>query len=397
LIPDLFNKEIFEFIKVNESADPFELSLRTKHFSSDIRKLISNQIRSRQKLKKKVPAWLEYDQIILPEPVSIEQASSHITATYKTELIKGGTLLDLTGGLGVDSYFFAKKMDKVIFVERDPEIAVIASYNFSIMGLDNVEVKNQSAEIYIRECDDVLDYIYLDPSRRKASGKVFRLEDSEPDLLKIQDELLRKSKVIITKAAPYIDLQYAMERVKKLEEIHVLAVDNECKEIILISNHSNLAEDPKIVAANYKGKSFEKYTSTTLEEQNTMCELALSGTYIYDPNAAIRKAGLFRSICKDFSLRKPANNSHIYFGNTFIEDFPGRVFKMIEAISYQKFMKQRSHVKANIAIRNFPLSVDKIRKRTGILDGGEIFIFGTTDHNKNAFFIICRRIDKNLS
>jgi 16S rRNA G966 N2-methylase RsmD len=394
LIPDLFNKEIFEFIKANESSDPFELSLRAKEFSGDIIRLMSNQIRSRQKLRKKIPEWLGYDHIILPAPASIEQASSDITGKYKSELIQGGTLLDLTGGLGVDTYFFAKRSDKVIYIEKDPEIAAIAAYNFSMMGLDNVEVKNQSAEIFIQECNDDFDYIYLDPSRRKMSNKVFKLEDSEPDLLSIQDELLLRSKVVITKAAPYIDLQYALERIKKLKEIHVLSVDNECKEIILISNHSNHAKDPKIIAVNYKDNTFQEYSSTIFEEQNTMCEQALRGTYIYDPNTAIRKAGLFRSICKDFGLKKPANNSHIYFSDTFIEDFPGRIFKMMEAIPYQKFMKRQLFQKANIAIRNFPLSVDKIRKKTGISDGGDIFIFATTDHNKIAFFIICRKIGK---
>ena len=342
-------------------------------------------------MRKKIPEWLEFDQIILPEPVSIEQASSRITATYKSELLKGGTMLDLTGGLGVDTYYFAKRVDKVIYVERDPEIATIASYNFSLMGLNNIEVKCQPAEKFLLEWGTSVDYIFLDPSRRNVSGKVFKLEDSDPNLLEIQDDLLRKSKVVMTKASPYIDLQYAIQQVRGINEIHVLAVNNECKEILLILDQSFKKDDIIINTINYTGKSFQKYISSVVTEHNSGCDIAISGPFVYDPNAAIRKAGLFRSICKDFGIKKPANNSHIYFGDTLVSNFPGRTFELIEIISYHKFMKHRLFKKANIAIRNFPLSVADIKKKTGIKDGGDIFIFGTTDHSKNIFFIICRK------
>lgn len=392
MIPGDIDKEIFDFIRFNEKTDPFELSLRLKHYSPDIRKFISRQIQSRQKLKKKVPEWLDFDQIILPDPVSIEQASSKLTASYKSEFVNGGTLVDLSGGLGVDTYFFAQKADRVIYTEKDPEIVAIAEYNFSLMGLQNVEVICQSAEAFLKESINTVDYFYLDPSRRKKEGRIFKLEDSEPNLIEIQDILLNKSKHVITKAAPYIDLQYAIKKVNSLKEIHIVAVDNECKEILLLSTPTNHKEDIKIIAANHSGNKFEKYMSTISSEHKTECRIANFGRFIYDPNVAIRKAGLFRSLCQDFGLSKPANNSHIYFSDTLHVDFPGRIFELIDHIPANKFMKQPPVKKANIAVRNFPLKVPEIRKKTKIQEGGEIYIFGTTDQNKKHYYIICQKV-----
>jgi precorrin-6B methylase 2 len=395
LIPDAFNKEIFDFIKAHESSDAFEISLTSKHFSAKVRKLISNQVLSRQKLRTKVPEWLDFEQIILPDPVSVEQASSDITARYKSEMLKKGTLMDLTGGLGVDTYFFSKRTRKVVYIEKDPEIASIATYNFSLMGLENIEVICQSAQKIIKEWNSPLDYIYLDPSRRVGSRKVFKLEDSEPNLLEIQEDMLSKSDVVMAKISPMVDLKHALKQMKNIIEVHVLAVENDCKEILMLSGHSDEKVDARILTANFTQGKIQKFQSTYNAEQNIECEHGISGQFIYDPNAAIRKAGLFRSVCQDFSLKKPANNSHIYFGSSRIPDFPGRVFELIEVIPYHKFIKQRLFKKANIAIRNFPLSVAEIRRETNILEGGDIFIFGTTDRNKNVFFVICQKVSNN--
>ncbi|MGD9328758.1 MAG: RsmD family RNA methyltransferase, partial [Cyclobacteriaceae bacterium] len=165
MIPEKFNTEIFEFIKENESSDPFEITLRSNQFPPDTRKLISEQVLSRQKIRKKVPSWGNFDKIILPKPESIEQASSENTAVYKSELIDGSRLLDLTGGTGVDTYFFAKKASHVDYVEKDPVLADIAAYNFAYMGLKNIRVVNQKAEEFLSDLDssDVYDEIYLDP------------------------------------------------------------------------------------------------------------------------------------------------------------------------------------------------------------------------------------------
>jgi hypothetical protein len=395
LIPEYFDKEIFDFIKSNENIDPFELSFRLKHFSPDIRKLISGQIHSRQKLKRKVPEWLEIDQIILPGAVSIEQASSKITACYKSEFVHGGLLVDLTGGLGIDTYFYAGRADSVIYVERDPELAAIAKHNFSLMGMRNMEVICQTAESFLNEWKNDADYFYLDPSRRKPEGRVFKLEDSEPDLLGMQDTLLKRSKLVIIKAAPFIDLQYAIKMVKNLKEIHVVAVDNECKEILMLCTPTYQERDIKIITANYTGKKFHKYSSTAVSERKSFCSINISGQFVYDPNVAIRKAGLFQSICRDFNLSKPAANSHIYFSDTLYLNFPGRIFERIDSIPLNKFIKKPSAKQANIAIRNFPLTVAEIRKRTRIREGGDIYIFGTTDQDNNHYFIICQKVSIN--
>jgi hypothetical protein len=394
LIPEKFNTEIFEFIKENESSDPFEITLRSNQFPPDTRKLISEQVLSRQKIRKKVPSWGNFDKIILPKPESIEQASSENTAVYKSELIDGGRLLDLTGGTGVDTCFFAKKASHVDYVEKDPDLADIAAYNFAYMGLKNIRVVNQKAEEFLSDLDssDVYDEIYIDPSRRNLSEKVFKLEDSEPDILKLQDQLNLLSPKLIIKASPFLDIQYAFRKVNHLREAHVLAVDNECKEILLVCEASNTDKDLHLTTINFSKGEMQRYDSSVFREQEGKAEISGTGAYLYDPNASIRKAGLFNSIARDFSLGKLSGNSHLYFSDTLSQRFPGRIFELIDQIPFHKFLKKPLCKKANIAIRNFPLSVLEIRKRTGIKEGGDLFIFGTTDHQKNAFFILAKRI-----
>lgn len=395
MIPEKFNSEIFEFIKANESADPFELSLRSHQFSPEIRKLISEQVLSRQKLKKKVPSWANFDNIILPKPVSIEQASSEITAKYKLGLILCGRLLDLTGGMGVDTSFFSKKAQNVDYVEKDPDISAIAQYNFSHMSLKNVRVINQKAEEFLNctGASEFYDTVYLDPSRRIQSGKVFKLEDSEPDILQFLPTLLSISGKLIVKASPFLDIKYSLSQLDQVSEVHVLAIDNDCKEILLISESSREEEDIQVLTVNFSKGETQKYNSSILKELNSQSDFADTGRYIYDPNAAIRKAGLFHSIAIDFNLSKLSNNSHLYFSDTLSPGFPGRIFEMYDRMPYHKFLKKPGHKKANIAVRNFPLSVSEIRKRAGIKEGGDQYIFGTTDAQKNAFFILARKIN----
>ncbi len=394
MIAEKFNTEIFEFIKANESSDPFELTLRSHQFSPDTRKLISEQVLSRQKIKKKVPSWGDFDKIILPKPEFIEQASSENTAGYKSELIGGGRLLDLTGGTGVDTYFFSKIASHVDYVEKDPELAAIAAYNFAIMGLKNVRVMNQKAEEFLSHLEDrgVYDAVYVDPSRRNQSDKVFKLEDSEPDILKLQDQLNLISPKLIIKASPFLDIQYTFRRVNHLREVHILAVDNECKEILLKCEASNTDKDLHLTTVNFIKGERQRYDSSVQREQGSQAEISSTGIFLYDPNGAIRKAGLFNSIARDFSLRKLSGNSHLYFSDTLSQRFPGRIFELIDQIPFHKFLKKPLYKKANIAIRNFPLSVLEIRKRTGLKEGGDLYIFGTTDHQKNAFFILAKRI-----
>ncbi len=394
MITEKFNTEIFDFIKANASSDPFELSLRSQQFSPDTRKLVSEQVLSRQKIRKKVPSWANFDKIILPGPESIEQASSENTAEYKSELIGGGRLLDLTGGTGVDTYFFSKKASHVDYIEKDPVLAAIAGYNFDYMGIKNIQVLNQKAEEFISrsEAMGAYDTVYVDPSRRQLSEKVFKLEDSEPDILKIQAQLNLLSSKLIIKASPFLDIQYAFRKVNHLGEAHILAVDNECKEILLLCDVSNTDKDLHLTTVNFSKGERQQYDSSLFREQQSQAEISNPGNFLYDPNGAIRKAGLFNSIALDFSLSKLSANSHLYFSDTLSQRFPGRIFELLDQIPFHKFLKKPLYKKANIAIRNFPISVMEIRKRTGIKEGGDLYIFGTTDHQKNAFFILAKRI-----
>lgn len=390
--PADFDKDLFEFIITHESTDAFDLSLGLKRFPEETRKLITRQVHSRQKLREKVPEWLTNDRLVLPGPVSIEQASSATTAYYKSGLFEGTTLLDLTGGLGVDAFFFSQKAKEVVYVEKDPEIAGLAAYNFSLMGRKNIDVICASAEEFIARVERSFDVIYLDPSRRRDSKKVFKLEDSEPNVFQIQDDLLKKAKFVIIKLSPYLDIKHILGHIHNIKELHVISVGNECKEILAVSDRRENKREPSIITVNVIGKEQQKYRSTYKKEELSVCSFSNTGRYVYDPNAAIRKAGLFRSLCDEFNLRKPSANSHIYLGDTLIPEFPGRVFELIETLTYRQFIIQETNIRANIATRNFPMTIKEIKRKVKLRDGGDIYIFGTTDNHKNPYFMLCRKV-----
>lgn len=390
MISDYNNNEIQKLIKDNELLDPFEVSLRLKKHDGEIRKYVSQQILSRNKARKKIPEWFASEELVFPAPISVEQASSSIAARYKANLISGGLLLDLTGGMGVDSYFFSKVAREVWYVERDPDLVKIADWNFKKLRCVNIKIFCQDSIEFLKSLRIPVDCVYIDPSRRPGKKKVFKLEDSEPDILALMDILRNTAEKIIIKAAPYLDIKDAIKKIGALSEVHVLAIENECKEILLVASGNN--SSTRIITVNIADNHVHEYRKTYNEEQVACCEYGLEGKFLYDPNVAIRKAGLFNSICRDYKVNKIASNSHLYINDSLISNFPGRIFEIFEICTFNILLRKYRFKKGNIAVRNFPVSVKEIRKKTGIKEGGNLYIFGTTDRNKNTIFIIGRKI-----
>ena len=387
-----------DFIRLHEREDVRELALKLdkeKYRELDV-ELVLKQISGRQTAKVKIPSWFVNDDILYPVHLSLEQASSEATANYKASLIPDGnkTFVDLTGGMGVDFAFLSQRFAKSVYVEQNWELCDIAGHNFEVLGLQNVAIENSTSETFLEKMPAV-DVIYLDPARRDDSGrKVIRIEDCSPNVSEIQDLLLAKAKKVLLKFSPMLDISLAIKSLKNVSEIHIVSVENECKELLFLLSLN--ADDTIYTAVNLnKNNSTEKFYFTSNEEQNTEISFTDTiGKYLYEPNASILKAGAFKSVAKQFNLQKLHVNSHLYTSDNLIPDFPGRIFEVKDWFTPNKkniktFVYNTK--KANISVRNFPMSVVEIRQKTGLKEGGEVYLFGTTMADGEKVWVIAQK------
>lgn len=382
-----------QFLRVHQNDNVRDLALR---FSGEEMPFLLVQVAGRQTAKTKIPSWYVNDEMIYPDHVSLEQASSEITAKYKASVISGGqTLVDLTGGLGVDFAFLSPHFNRAIYVEHDPELCSIALWNFAALGLRNTVIENTPGEAFLQQLPET-DLVYLDPSRRDREGhKVFRIEDCSPDMLPIQDLLLEKSKSVLVKFSPMLDISSALKSLKNVCEIHVVSVENECKELLFLL--SSEERQIKYYAVNLnKNKETEKFCFTREEERDARISFSSSiGKYLYEPNASILKAGAFKSVSRQLDIQKLHPNSHLYTSDRLISDFPGRVFEVKSVFApNRKNMKTflSETKKANISVRNFPISVAEIRRLSGLKEGGNVYLFATTLADGQKKWVTCGKV-----
>ncbi len=387
----MLHKDVQYFIDHNLKTDIPALILKGSPFKKLSIRELAEQIISKSKCRNKLPTWFDSKGIYYPKPVSIEQASSEITAQYKADLITGKVLVDVTGGFGVDSYFFSKKMKRIIHCEIDPELSDISAHNFQFLGADNITCVNEDGMEFLKTSSDIIDWIYADPSRRNDhKGKVFLLEDCIPDVPGNLDLLLGRSNHILLKLSPVLDIKAAIENLKFVKEIHVIAISNEVKEL-LISIEKNNTEQILIKTVNFKKDGQDHFESVFGPVETP--PISLPQKYLYEPNSAILKAGLFNQVSKQLNVPKLHNNSHLYTSEKLIE-FPGRSF-LIEGVykySLKEIKKKLSLKKANISTRNFKESVAHIRKRTGIKEGGKDYLLFTTNAQNRAIVIHCTKV-----
>ena len=392
------NIEHQKFIIDNEEQDLHQLALKAHLYPHlPIQELIT-QIAARQKAKIKLPTFYANMDIVYPPMISMEQCSSEQTATYKASLLKGNVLIDLTGGFGIDAYFFGKNFKKVIYIEKNEALAKIAQQNFEVLGAKHIEVVHAEAETFIKNYKGEVDYIYIDPARRnQANKKVFLLEDCEPNIL---DILPWTSAKVVLKTSPMLDIDLAIKTLKKVSEVFVLAVDNECKEVVYMienveNNHlQNIEKQIHIHTINFSRSQTQNLSFSRQEEEDIEVNYSFPQLYLYEPNAAILKAGAFKIIAKKYHLFKLAMHTHLYTANHLEETFVGRTF-LIEAVcrlDKKEIMHHLPDNKANISTRNFPLTVDEIRKKIGIREGGNIFLFAITNCEGKKVVLVCKKI-----
>lgn len=387
----ILHTDIQEFINKNLNTDISKLLFKGSPFEDVSIQEIVEQIEAKKKVEKKLPTWFNTQQIYYPNKLNIEQTSSEITAQYKSALLQGNTLIDLTGGFGVDAYYFAKVFKKVTHCEHNERLSAIVKHNLQQLGVKNIETNTTDGIYYLTHHKEHFDCIYVDPSRRDdVKGKVFLLKDCEPNLPKHLEALFQFSDNILIKTSPLLDITNGIQELKNVSEIHIVAVDNEVKELLfLLKKGSNDAI--KLKTINIKKNDIETFES--IYQSSEKATFSQSLKYLYEPNAAILKAGLFYEVSHQLKVNKLHVNSHLYTSSKLIE-FPGRSFEIIQKIPYntKEIKKYIPSFKANITTRNFPETVAQIRKKTKLKDGGDQYLFFTTDSSNNHIVLVCKKV-----
>lgn len=379
-IPFLLSEPAQKYMREHAEKEAAELLLGASRFPQlDVPALVL-QMEARKKAQYKLPGWYGRTDLLFPPKLSMEQCSSELTAGFKATLMQGEHLVDLTGGMGIDTVAWAQVFKRVTYVENSELLCDLARHNFPRMGRQGVEIRQEEAESFVNGLSASVDAFYVDPARRKEGAKVFHWEDCSPDMTKLLPHLLTKAPKVLIKASPMLDLQLGIESLKKVTEVHVLAVDNDCKEVLFLCSPVTPLE-PRIYCHRAEKNVWQKpFDFTFSEEVKAEINYSAPQKYLYEPFVDILKAGAFRAVGHYFGVHKLHPHSHLYTSEHLVSDFPGRRFKIIEVLSYDRkaLSMALKDGKANITVRNFPEGVDQIRKKTGLKDGGSAYLFATT-------------------
>ena len=399
------NEKTRDFIRQHENDDVRKLALQgTKDPDIDLVQALQ-QIAGRQTARRKLPSWAAVEEVFYPPHLNMEQCSSEQTARYKASLLKGGRrYVDLTGGFGVDFYWMSQGFQHRFYMERDEALCAIAEHNFEVLGL-SCTVCCCDTTTCLAEMEHA-DVVFLDPARRDEHGtRTFGIEDCTPNVLELLPLLRTKADTIVLKLSPMLDWRKAVNDLQCVSEVHIVSVDNECKELLLVLKNEQ-CENLRLVCVN-NDRVFETVRPRQTASPNrtdyesephglkTASRDAVANHYLYEPNASVMKAGCFEALEERFPVSQVSPNSHLFLSDEEISHFPGRGFRILTISSMNK--KELKPVlatisQANIAVRNFPLSAQQLRQKLKIKDGGDTYIFATTTAEGVHQLFICRKI-----
>ncbi len=390
-----------EFIQQYRDKDVRELALQGARFPQIDLPYALDQIAGWQTARKKIPSWTAIEGMIYPPRLSMEQCSSEQTARYKAALVqrllkgeKGGNMVDLTGGFGVDFSFLSPVFDEAVYVEQQEHLCKIVQENTKVLGLQQSCIIHDDSIAYLHQMQHA-DIIYLDPARRDAHGaRTFALQDCTPNILDIKDELLQKARWVIVKLSPMLDWHRAVSELSSVREVHVVSVGNECKELLLVMEGKE-CERKEAPLTIYCVNDELVFTCNMdqINEGVRIAERIEKDMYLYEPNASIMKVGCFGVCAKQYDVKAIARNSHLFVSDTLIPHFPGRIFRITAVTSMNKReLKEtlQGIKKANVAVRNFPLKADELRKKLKLSDGGDIYLFGTTTEQDKHLILLTK-------
>lgn len=389
----LLKPEISTFVYENRKKDIPSLILKGSPFFEVSVQELAQQIQGLKIAEKKFPELYQNRSILYPPKLNLEQTSSQITAEYKASLVHGEKGIDLTGGLGIDSFYLSKRFFEFTYCELNPELSEIAAHNFKALKAENIQVNNEDSIEFLKKSQKHFDLIYADPARRDEHGsKVFKLEDCVPEIPANLNMLFGHTDKILLKTSPMLDISIGLQELGHVKEIHVIAVQNEVRELLWILNKNEEIQNPLIQTVNFTNNQVEKLVGS-LNENIPEAGLSKPQNFLYEPNAAIMKSGLFDKLAAETNTKKLHHNSHLYTSENEIE-FPGRKFQIIEIKDYKpsELKKRFKNKKANITTRNFAESVEELRKKFKIKDGGEDYLFFTTNLDEERIVILCRKV-----
>ena len=392
------NQATLDYIREHAEADVRQLALQgTKNPEVDLTFALE-QIAGRQKAKTKLPSWAAVDGIVYPPHLSMEQCSSEQTARYKALIAgKGALIVDLTAGFGVDMAFMSQGFQKAIYVERQAPLCAISSDNYKLLGLNHIEVICADGIDYLHQLEHA-DLIFLDPARRDDHGaRTYGIADCTPNVLELRDELFEKADRVMLKLSPMLDWRKAVEDLGHVNEVHIVSVDNECKELLLILSKEK--KPLKLLCVNndqvFEGDQGDWLNERSIAEIRVPVPMS-SQAYLFEPNASIMKAGCFTLLEQRFNVSQLDKNSHLFVSDKDCSDFPGRRFTIEKTTSMNKRELKTALAgidKANITVRNFPLSVAELRKRLKLKDGGNLYLFATTLADGQHQLFLCRKTE----
>lgn len=386
LISQLLHPVVRRFIEEHASSDVHALSLKVDSVNGVPFARIAEQIAGRQKAAAKLPQYVDAGGILYPPALNLEQSSSERTARFKTELLVAGDLAgyhscaDLTGGFGVDALYLSRIFTTLHFVEPDARLLALARHNHTCLGRDNIFYCDSDAESFLRATDKQFDLVYVDPSRRPGgAGKAIEITGYAPDVRTLMPLALAHSRFCLLKASPMLDIQRGLAILPHVKKVVVVAVKSEVRELLFLSDRQ-YTDEPRIEAVHLSKASDETFSFYRRDEQATAVEYAGPQRYIYEPNASILKAGAFKLIAARFHLAKLHRNTHFYTSGELVVDFPGRVFE-VHAVATRmtpELNRYFSEGKANVVVRNYPLTAEQLKTKAGLRDGGSQYLLGFT-------------------
>ena len=391
----LLRPDIRGFIRAHESTDVRELALKKPPGNDWPLPLVLDQIKARQKAAEKNPQWLEAPDVIFPATIFMEQASSTATARYKASLAHGKTFADLTGGCGVDTLAMSENFESGICIERDAQAASLIDHNLKLLGKNPVAVHHAQAENFEEIIAGTVDVLCIDPQRRDDTRKGFyRLADCSPDITALLPKMKEKARAAIIKTSPMLDIAQTLQTLEYVAQVHVLEWRGDCKEVVYVLDFSGRTNPDDVpvtaVMLGDNGAPLAQTTHTRMQETQVNAEISPPLAYLYEPGPAFQKAGGFNTMAQNFDVKKLHRNTHLYTADAPVPGFPGRGFA-VQGV-FPASGKALPFSQANLTLRNFPGDTAALRKKLGLKDGGEDYVFACTLQDESKALIHARKI-----
>lgn len=402
----MLTPEELRLVAINRGKDPSCIALSIKA-AADVRpSVVAQQVDAYNRLVGKVPTWAKHDGLQFPFPVAIQQCSSEPLARFRQKLIEGESLADLTGGLGVDCYFMGREMRRVVYVDANPDAVDAARQNYSVLDVSNTEFVNSTAEEFIDKCVATsvkFDNIFIDPSRRSSSGgRVFKLDDCSPDVTTLATSMLRVADTVYIKLSPLLDISQVLSLLPCVSDVYAIGHATECKDLLVVLRAGLDANSEPVIHAQMlsdDGSPVSPISFCLSQEKSSVAQIAdclpSVGEKIFVPSPAVMKAAPFSLLTNIFDVKMLGGGTHIYWGQSDISDFPGRRFEIVGVFDLSKRSigeLRKAFPAAAVAVRNFPMSAEELRKKLKIGESSHNFLFGVSAHGGRSLLIVCHKL-----